>query len=187
MPTPDEWIKIATAFSIGLIFTRLVLGPQKLSTKMGQSRKARYVRITRDRGPLQVAEVQVYDASGTNVAPLYAKVSQSTIKDDNIMQYGPTTVIDGNISGSLEHGELASTKVDDMHPLLELDLGYNVKVTRLTLFLRDQDRHPNPSSEWFSKHCKNIKVEILCPARSVLWRTTLKTWQRIYDYPLKLF
>ena len=58
MPTPDEWIKIATAFSIGLIFTRLVLGPQKLSTKMGQSRKARYVRITRDRGPLQVAEVQ---------------------------------------------------------------------------------------------------------------------------------
>jgi hypothetical protein len=187
MPTNEEWKYIVAAFSVGLLSTRCLLGARKLSPAKGSARKGRYVRISRDRSPLEVAEVQVYDASDTNVAPLYAKVSQSSIKDNDNMRYGPNTVIDGNIAGSTEHGEVATTKLIDPHPMIELDLGYDVKITRITVFLRDQDRHPNPSSEWFTKHCKNIKLEVLCAARTVLWRATLKTWQRIYDFPLQLF
>ena len=181
----QEIALIAITFIIAVMMSRMLLGRRKLIPRTKASRMARYIRISKDRPTLEVAEVQVYDVSGVNIAPLYADVSMSSVKNDDVQQYGPNTVVDGNISGSLNKGELATTKVTDPRPTIELDLRHDVDVTRITLYLRDLEKHPNPDSAWVTKYCKNTMVEVLGSDRSVRWRTVINTWQRMYDFPLK--
>ena len=183
--TSQEIVLLAALFAVVVMLTRIFLGRRKLNPYTKASRMARYIRITRDRAPLEVAEIQVYDQSNTNVAPLYAKLTQSSIRHNKPQTYGPNVIIDGNISGMAGRGELATTKMSDQNPSIELDLRHDVNVSRITLYLRDHDKHPNPTSEWIDKHCKNIRIEVLCSLRTVLWRTTITAWQRMYDFPLR--
>lgn len=150
------------------------------------STNARYVIISRDAPQLEVAEVQVYDKEGTNIAALHGTVKQSSILESDDAKYGPNTIIDGNISGLSERGEVATTRISDEAPWIELDLGAVYDLSKISIYLRDRDSHPNPSSQWFRKHNKNIKIEILDRDRKIMWTQTIVTWQRLYDFPIKI-
>ena len=170
------------AFFIACV-TRAIMG-SKETLPLDESTKARYVRITRGVPVLQVAEVQIYDESDTNIAPLYGKVSMSSIKHNDTYMYGPNVVVDGNPSGNPMHGEVATTSVDDAEPVIEIDLGYATNIIRLSLYLRDQDLHPNPSSEWIQKHVQDITIQVLSERRQLLWGQSIMVWQPRYEFNL---
>lgn len=147
-----------------------------------RDRRARYVRIRRNRPGLEVAELQVYDAQNVNIGP-FAELHQSSIRNNDAVSYGPMIAVNGNISGWAV-GELASTSLDDANPWLLLDLGKSVALSRVTLFLRDKSSHPNPNDAWYPTKDNGACVEILNQNRDVLWVHSIDEWKWIYDFAL---
>lgn len=174
---------LAVGFSAYI--THRILGPRE-SMPITTKTKVRYIQLSRDNPQLEVAEIQAYDRSDTNIAALYGSVTQSSIHRSDDTNYGPNVVIDGNISGMSERGEVATTKMTDKTPWIEVDLGNTFDIARITVYLRDRDSHPNPNSQWFEKHNKNTKIQLLCPQRTILWSKTIHTWQHIYDFPVNI-
>ncbi len=178
----------ATNVALGVVvvacITRVLMGSRE-TLPSDVATKARFVRISRTVPILEIAEVQIYDKSNTNIAPLYGKVSMSSIKNNDAHTYGPGIVVNGSFSGNPMHGEVATTAVNDKEPVIEIDLGYGTDVQRIGLFLRDQDLHPNPSSEWIQKHLQNIRIQLLSERRQILWEQRIMVWQPRYEWDLQ--
>lgn len=148
-------------------------------------RDVKYVRLSKQLPVLEIAEVQVYDEHGLNLAPLYGKPVQSSTWQNNTMMYGPQIAVNGNTSGLPEKGEVAKTSVRDLQPIWELALPRNVAVTRVTVYLRDFDHHPNPESSFNLKKNMGVKLELLCPNKTVLWERMLTEWKPMYDFVIR--
>ena len=159
--------------------THVVVKPKKKCHAISQ---AQYVRLYRNKPMLELAEVQVYDDAGLNVAALYGKPSQSSVYGGNHTENGPMNAINGNTNGHKDKGELARTASNDLHPFWEVQLPATTSVKRISVFLRDHDHFPNPESEFLPKHNQMIHVELLCPNRKTLWTSTITYWQPMYDF-----
>ena len=147
-------------------------------------RDVKYVRLSRPSPSLEIAEVQVYDENGLNLAPLYGKPTQSSTWKNDIMKFGPQIAVNGNISGLEEKGEVAKTSGGDLKPYWELALPRHVAVSRVTVFLKDLSHHPNPESDFDPKKNLHIKLELLCSDRKRLWHKYLTFWQPIFDFKI---
>lgn len=153
-------------------------------SKHGRDIKCRYVRIRRNRPGLEIAELQIYDLNGVNIAP-FGKLSQSSIKNNDELSYGPMIAVNGNISGWAV-GELASTREDDDKPWLMIDIGQSMSLSRITLFLRDKSSHPNPNHAWFPASDDGACVEIINQTNDIIWTRPITERKWIHDYSLMM-
>lgn len=182
-------LKVIVLLGVICVLVTCFMGMAKRSYKHRQlhrnrhSRKARFVRIRRDRPALQIAEVQVYDMYNMNIAP-FATVMQSSTKDSDTSAYGPNIAVNGNISGWAK-GELATTSHTDKSPYFMVDLRRPTQLSRITVFLRDESNFPNPNSSCYSKKDIGACIEILDESEDVFWRKSIDNWECNYDFPLR--
>lgn len=171
---------LITVFIVGIsaFVTRSLLGAHESMSITSLNTRARYVRVSRDRPQLEVAEIQVYDQSNMNVAALYGTASQSTTHTNSSgTDFGPNVVIDGNTSGLSQRGEVATTKPSDTLPWIELDLGSEFNVKKLVIHMRDTENKAD---------YKNTRIELLRFNRTVLWSQEVSVWQRMYTFAVHL-
>lgn len=148
-------------------------------------RHVKYVRLSKKHPLLEIAEVQIYDENGLNMAPLYGTPRQSSTWNNDKMHNGPQIAVNGNTSGLIHKGELARTDGKDKNPFWEFSLPRNVAVTKVIVFLRDRDHFPNPNHDFHPRNNMHLKLELLCPDRKCLWDTVLTYWQPKFEYRIQ--
>lgn len=140
-------IRLLCFFVATLIFAKIMFA--RRPKKFGRFVKIRGVE------PLQITEIQIYDHKNVNVAPLYSTIKMSSVRNDDVEKYGSNTIIDGNLSNLVMHGEVAITAYEDYNPTIEIDLGYDVDIHRISIY---------------GKNCN--RVEILDSSRNIIWESS---------------
>lgn len=139
----------------------------------------RYVRISTSVPPLVLAEVEVF-VGRDNVAPINGIPRQSTTMNNDEEAHGPYHAINGDLSATgFGRGDGTMTNVRDSRPWWELDLGMEMPITQINLWLQDKGRFPNPFSSWFVNTDMKMQIELLCARRTTKWVHRVHEWREI--------
>ena len=150
-------------------------------------RMIRYVRISTTAPPLIIGQVEVFVGS-TNVAPINGRPSQSSIMHDDMDRHGPYLALNGDLSAAelgFGSGDASRTKLRDRSPWWEVDLGQEMPVDQINLWLQDRGRFPNPFSAWHVNSDIKILVELFCAKRSLKWRKRVHYWEDVISIPVE--
>jgi len=140
---------------------------------------ARYVRISTGVPPLVLAEVEVF-VGGTNVAPINGKPFQSTVMNNDHEAHGPYHAINGDLTATgFERGDGMMTKARDPGPWWEVDLGTEMPIDQINIWLQDRGRFPNPFSSWYVNEDMQMLVELLCARRTTKWIRRVHEWREV--------
>ncbi len=124
--------------------------------------KGRFVRIDlKGRNKLlQLAEVEVRDSTGENVAPR-GKASQSSTYADADADAVASRANDGNTAGDYHRGSVSHTAVNQRHPWWEVDLGEDTAIEQVVVWNRtDGDT---------TSRLDGFQLSVLDENREVLW------------------
>lgn len=136
----------------------------------------RYIRVFADDNlirTLHLTEIQVFDASSTNVAASKT-CSSSTIKDNNLTSFGPSNLTDGKVTSKSSTGawQMAWTS-DQAKPWFEIDLGQDYSIKKIKVFNRDdccQDKFIG------------FKVAILNGSKQAIYTESITDAKGVYDF-----
>lgn len=142
----------------------------------GKQPMVRYVRISTSSPPLVIGQVEVF-VGKTNVAPINGKPRQSSILGNDYRYHGPHLAINGDLSATgFGGGDASHTKPSDAYPWWQVDLGREMPVNQINLWLQDRGRFPNPNSAWYLNNDISINVQLLCARKKVKWHKTIHQW-----------
>lgn len=146
---------------------------------------SRYIRVSTESPPLVIGQVEVF-VGETNVAPINGRPYQSSTQDDNHKRHGPHLAINGDLSATaFGHGDASRTKQHDEHPWWEVDLGTEMPIDQVNLWLQDRGRFPNPNPIWYLDNDVKIHVQLLCSQKYVKWDKWIHNWQDVITIPIK--
>lgn len=184
-------IAIVTIVAIGVLWTFAFSSPKRpLRGLLRPSHRqdllnVRYVRLSTNKPPLVLGQVEVF-VGKTNVAPIDGMPCQSSIRDNDVARYGPQVAINGNLSATeLGVGDASRTECGDQNPWWEIDLGAEMPVSQLNLWLEDRGKFPHPSSAWFVNSDMKLLVELLCDRRAVKWTKRVRYWEDVVVIPVQ--
>lgn len=150
----------------------------------GPQPMVRYVRVSTTSPPLVLGQVEVF-VGKTNVAPINGAPRQSSTLDNNYRNHGPNLAINGDLSATgFGGGDAARTKPEDTHPWWEVDLGSEMPVNQVNLWLQDRGRFPNPYSAWYLNNDIAINVQLLCRRKKVKWHRWIHEWADVVPIPI---
>lgn len=140
---------------------------------------ARYVRVSTGVPPLVLGEVEVF-VGRNNVAPINGHPVQSSIMNDDRHSHGPYHAINGDLTATgFGRGDGMMTKMSDPHPWWEVDLGQEMPISQINLWLQDRGRFPNPYSSWYVNKDMKILVELLCARHTTKWVQRVHEWRDV--------
>lgn len=148
-------------------------------TYSGDQPLVRYVRVSTTSPPLVLGQVEVF-VGNTNVAPINGNTRQSSTHDNNIMFHGPQLAINGDLSATgFGGGDASRTKKGDSSPWWEVDLGSEMPINQVNLWLQDRGRFPNPNPIWYLNNDVQIYVQLLCNRKNVKWSKWVHKWEDV--------
>lgn len=151
----------------------------------GDQPLARYIRVSTTSPPLVLGQVEVFVGS-TNVAPINGHTRQSSTQDNNKRHHGSQLAINGDLSATgFGGGDAARTKVRDANPWWEVDLGSEMPIDQVNLWLQDRGRFPNPNPIWYLNNDIEIYVQLLCDRKYVKWSKWVRKWEDVVTIPIE--
>jgi prepilin-type processing-associated H-X9-DG protein len=134
----------------------------------------RYVKVTLPgTNVLSLAEVQVFDAGGNNVAA--GRTATQSSSDPTFPQGSPNKAVDGNTNGAWANGSVTHT-ANQANQWWMVDLGSSNEITQITVW--------NRTDSCCTWRLNNALVEILDSAQQPIWSQSLPVMNGVPQWTL---